>query len=257
MQNISDTGLVFDGVVEAKGIEKSLQSLGKLSDKTLVIIQGDGEGRESTYVRLKREMGERMGVTVIVKFVSGVEEVQREIKKANEDNKIEGILVQLPIKGASRDEIEQVLSTIDTEKDIDGLNPKSEFIPAVVMAVETVLEKINLDRGEALAIVGAEGMTGTRLYDRLIELGFVVSGFDKGDDLIKLVDFDVVISCTGVEGVVKQEMVRTGFVGIDLGYPRAEFSKEAIEKAGVITPVPGGIGPLTMVSLFVNLAETG
>jgi len=257
MQNVSDTGLVFDGVAEAREIERSLLDLGGLSGKSLVIIQGDGEGRESTYVKLKREVGERLGVKIIVVFASGVEAVGREIKRANEDNKVDGILVQLPIKGADRGEIEQVLSTIDTGKDIDGLNPKSEFIPAVVMAVETVMEKINLDRGKALAVVGAEGMTGTRLYDRLIELGFVVSGFDKGDDLMKLVDFDVVISCTGVEGVIKQEMVKMGFVGIDLGYPRAEFSREAIERTGVITPVPGGVGPITIVSLFVNLAETG
>ena len=236
-------------------IEQSLKSIGKLVGKSLMILQCDGETKESGYVRLKREMGERLGVVVRVIFAQGNERVREEIEKANKETEVDGILVQLPIKGANRGETEQILSTIDPRKDIDGLNPKSSFVPAVVMAVEVVLEKINLSRESAVAVVGAEGMVGSRMYSRLVELGYVVSGFDMGDDLMKLKDFDVVISSTGVEGLVKQEMVKEGFVGIDLGYPKGDVSAEAGEKASVITPVPGGVGPLTIVSLYVNLAE--
>lgn len=96
-------------------------------------------------------------------------------------------------------------------------------------------------------------MVGRRLYDRLLEIGYVVSGFEDGDDLAGLVDFDTIISSTGVASVIKPEMVKEGFLGIDLGFPKAEISEEAGAKASFLTPVPGGVGPLTVVSLFVNL----
>ena len=255
MPDISNSRIVIDGRTEAGLIEESLRSSGKLLGKGLVILQCDGQTSESVYVRLKREMAKRLGVEVSVLFAWEREKVLEEIWRANEDDKVRGILVQLPIKGANSEEVDQILSTIEPGKDIDGLNPKSSFVPAVVMAVETVMEKINLSRDLAVAVVGSQGMVGKRLYGRLLELGFVVSGFEKGDDLGRLREFKVIISCTGEEGVIKPEMVRDGFVGIDLGYSRPEISSEAGEKASVITPVPGGIGPLTIVSLFVNLAE--
>jgi len=255
MQDISNTRIVFDGKVEAEKIAESLKASGELKHKGLLILQCDGESMESGYVRMKRTMAQRLGVEEEVRFVMDKSKVVEEIEKGNDDEKVMGILVQLPIKGASKDEVEQILSTIDPSKDIDGLNPKSSFIPAVVVAVETVLEKINLSRDKSVALVGSEGMVGRRLYSRLLELGFIASGFDKGDDLMKLKDFDVIISCTGQEGLIKAQMVRQGFVGIDLGYPRGDISQEAADKARVITPVPGGVGPLTIVSLFENLSE--
>lgn len=247
--------IVFDGKEEAKKIEESLLDTLRCNGKTFLILQCDGEIVESTYVRLKREMGERLGVKVEVEFVTDPGKLELEIKKGNSNVDVDGILVQMPIKGVNREEVDQILSTIDLGKDIDGLNPKSSFIPPVVMAVETVLEKINLSRESSIALVGSAGMVGSRLYGRLLEIGYVVSGFEDGDDLNKLVDFDVVISCTGTAGVIKSEMVKDGFVGIDLGYPVGDISAEAIKKASFITPVPGGVGPLTIVSLFENLAE--
>ena len=255
MQEVSTKQIVFNGRDEAKNIEDSLIRTGQCKGKGLLILQCDGETTESTYVKLKREMGERTGVNVRVIFPANLDKVVTEILKGNNDDSVDGILVQLPIKGIGREETDQILSTINPEKDIDGLNPKSSFVPAVVTAVETVLEKINLERDKSLAVVGYAGQTGSRLYDRLLEIGYVVSGFDMGDDLNGLVDFDVVISCTGKEGLIKSGMVKQGFIGIDLGYPKADFSSEAIEKASFITPVPGGVGPLTIVSLFENLAK--
>ena len=247
---------VFDGKMEAGKIEDNLRLSGVLKGKKLVIIQCDGHDTESTYVRLKREMGEKLGAEVKIQITNIKLHVDGLVRDANENRDVDGILVQLPIKGADRGETEQILSTINPGKDIDGLNPKSEFVPAVVMAVETVLKKINLGRELPVAVVGSEGQVGKRLYGRLLELGYVVSGFEKGDDLMRLTDFGVVISSTGVQGVIRPEMVQEGFVGIDLGYPQAEISPEAAKKAGVITPVPGGVGPLTIVSLFENLAQT-
>lgn len=232
-----------------------LEESEKLLGKSLLILQCDGHTEESTYIRLKREMGEKLGVMVTVLFAKNKEELGEMVEDANTDETVDGILVQLPIKGATKEEAEQILCTIKPEKDVDGLNPKSSFIPAAVRAVERVMEIFNMDQEQTIAVVGVLGWVGKRLTERLMKLGYRVTGFDKEDDLTVLSKFDVIIGSTGTEGVVKGEMVRNGFVGIDLGYPKGDFSKEAIEKASMITPVPGGIGPLTIVALYESLAE--
>lgn len=245
----------FDGKKEAERTAIFLEESERLLGKSLVIFQCDGRSDESAYVRLKKEMGERLGVIVSVIFAKDVDELKEMLTAANADETVDGILVQLPILGADRGETEQILSTIKVTKDIDGLNPKSSFTPAVVRAVEKALDIFKVDEDDKLALVGAKGMVGMRLMVRLKILGYEVIGMDQGDDLNNLKDFDVIISATGVSDLIKAEMVADRFVGIDLGYPKADFSKEAVEKAMLITPVPGGVGPMTVVALYENLAE--
>jgi len=246
---------VFNGKNESETVAKFLEESERLMGKSLLILQCDGHAEESTYVRLKREMGERLGVLVTVLFAKNKEELEEMIEGANEDETVDGILVQLPILGAVREETDQILYSINPGKDIDGLNPKSRFIPAVVRAVERVMEIFNVDKEQSIAIVGVLGEVGKRLFGRLRMLGYRVNGLDKGDDLMGLRKYDVVISSTGMGELIQEEVVKDGFVGIDLGYPKGDFSKEAIEKASMITPVPGGVGPMTVVALYESLAE--
>lgn len=248
--------IFFDGKKEAEKMALFLEESEKLLGKSLIILQCDGHAEESTYVRLKREMGERLGVMITVLFAKNPGELKDMVADANNDETVDGILVQLPIYGATKEDVEEILCSINPMKDIDGLNPKSRFIPAVVRATERVMEIFNLDQEQTIALVGSLGRVGKRMRERLLDLGYEVAGFDKGDTLTELSKFDVVISATGVGGLIKEEMVKDGFVGIDLGYPTGDFSKEAFDKANKITPVPGGVGPLTVVSLYENLTET-
>lgn len=247
--------IFLEGKKEAEKIAVFLEESEKLLGKSLVILQCNGHVEESTYVRLKREMGERLGVMVTVLFAKNTEELEGMIADASDDDTVDGILVQTPISGATKERTEEILCSINPVKDIDGLNPKSRFIPAVVKAVERVMEIFNIDTKQTIADVGSKGWVGKRMMERLQKIGYKVEGFDKGDDLTELSKFEVVISATGVGGLIKEDMVKEGFVGIDLGYPMGDFSKEAFEKAGKITPVPGGVGPLTVISLYENLAE--
>jgi len=247
--------IILNGKEEAERIALFLEESERLLGKSLLILQCDGHSEESTYVRLKREMGERLGVLVSVMFAKNKEELKEMIADAGEDETIDGVLVQLPIIGASKEESEQILCSIDPAKDIDGLNPKSRFVPAVIKAVERVMEIFNVDEEQTIVVVGALGEVGKRLVPRLQQLNYQVTGLDKGDDLNRLKNYDVVIGSTGVPGLIKLEMVGTGFVGIDLGYPKGDFVPEILDKALMITPVPGGVGPLTVVMLFENLAE--
>ena len=164
----------------------------------MLILQCDGHAEESTYVRLKREMGERLGVLVSVSFAKNKEELKEMLFDANTDETIDGVLIQLPIIGATKEETEQILYSINPEKDIDGLNPNSRFIPAAVGAVERVMEIFIVDEEQPVAVVGSLGEVGKRLAVRLQQLGYLVTGFDKGDDLSKLKEQDVIIGSTGV-----------------------------------------------------------
>lgn len=245
----------FDGKKEAERMAEFLEESERVLAKTLTIFQCDGRDEESTYVRLKREMGERLGVLVDVVFVEDVDDLETKLEAANSDEMVDGILVQLPIFDMDKNEAQEVLDLINPKKDVDGLSQGSRFVPAVVRAVERVIDVFKIEDDQKIAIVGSEGTVGKRLGERLKVLGFDYTGFDRGDNLEKLVEFDVVISATGESNLISEKMVKDGFIGIDLGYPKAEFSSGAIDRAMLITPVPGGIGPITVVSLYENLAE--
>lgn len=247
--------IILNGKREAEKIALFLEESEKLLGKSLLILQCDGHTEESTYIRLKREMGERLGVMVTVLFAKNKVELGEMIDDASADETVDGILVQLPIIGATKEETEQILCSINPKKDVDGLNPKSSFIPAAVRAVERVVEIFNVNQEQTIAVVGALGWVGKRLVEGFMKLGYQVTGFDKEDDLMELAKFDVIIGSTGMEGIIRGEMIRNGFVGIDLGYPKGDFTQEAFEKVSMVTPVPGGVGPLTIVALYESLAE--
>lgn len=249
----------FDGKKEAERLAGFLEESERCLGKSLVIFQCDGRTEMSQYVKLKTEMGERLGVMVHVVFAHDIADLKKFVVEANEDEMVDGILIQLPIldSGLQVSDVNrnEILGMIKPSKDVDGLNPKSKFLPAVVRAVERIIEIFNIDEDQTIALVGAKGMVGKRVGERLKFLGLSFEGFDVGDDLSKLKNFEVIISVTGKEELIKTEMVRDGFVGIDLGYPKGDFSPEAVAKASLISPVPKGVGPLTVIELFENLAE--
>jgi methylenetetrahydrofolate dehydrogenase (NADP+) / methenyltetrahydrofolate cyclohydrolase len=249
----------FDGKKEAEKIADFLEDSEKVLGKSLVIFQCNGKSEMSQYVKLKTEMGERLGVIVTVDFRSQISDLRLGIEEANEDDTVDGILVQLPIldNGSQISDIrrDEILQMIKPSKDIDGLNVNSKFLPAVVRAVERVIDIFRIEDDQSIALVGAKGMVGKRVGERLKVLGLPYEGFDKGDDLNKLKNYEVVISAVGKDGLITEEMVKNGFIGIDLGYPKGDFSVEAVNMASLITPVPGGVGPLTIVGLYENLAE--
>jgi len=251
--------VIFDGRAEAKRVEAELVASGRLVGKSLLILSCDGNEKESTYVRLKREMGERLGVRVKVKVLRKKEEVKEVLEKKIDES---GVLVQLPILGAGRDETEEILMAIPAEKDVDGLNRLSNFRPAAILAVLRILKIAGVEEGRRIGVVGAEGLVGRRLMRDLGGAGYSCLGFDLGDDLAGLSVCETIVSATGVANLIQPEMVRArriggreGVVAIDLGYPRGEFSPGVSKKADFFTPVPGGVGPMTVICLFENLAR--
>lgn len=156
-------------------------------------------------------------------------------------------MIQVPFLNS-----DELIKLIDPRKDVDGLKKDGPFKPAVVRAVLTIL-KSQIPNPKNIMIVGSEGFVGRRL---VTELG--CEGMDKEDfdpSSLKLRRADVIISCTGQADLINGSMVKNGFMAIDVGYPKAEFAHSALLRASFYTPVPGGVGPVTVACLFKNLVE--
>ena len=143
--------VVYDGKKEAERMASFLEESERVLGKSLVILQCDGRSEESTYVRLKREMGERLGAMVSVQFSPSKDGLKEMLAEANADETVDGILVQLPVIGASREDLDQILSSIYPSKDVDGLNPKSRFIPAAIRAVERLIDIFKITEDDQVA----------------------------------------------------------------------------------------------------------
>lgn len=256
---------VFDGNVFAKGKEKGLkEEVSKLSLKPKLVSILVGENPASIlYTKLKQKAGRRIGVIFEIKrFPESVKsiEIVEFIKKLNDDKSVHGIMVQLPLPKSLKLKTRTILNAIDKKKDVDGLTTNSHFLPATVRAVKEILEFATCDLayfGKRAAVIGANGTVGKGVVKVLEGMGYKVVKCDKDtrDLYAKLNDVNLIVSATGVPGLIKGEMIREGMIAIDVGAPKPDFGKKVYERASFVTPVPGGVGPVTIASLLENLVE--
>jgi len=255
--------------VKLKKKVETLKLKGRVFKLVSLVMKDDEAGL--LYSQLKEEAAERVGIEFEKRVMvgPGVDKIVELIEKYNQDDRVQGIMVQRPgvnwgkQQGMSREEFEawweRIVGVIDLKKDVDGLRQDSRFIMATVKAVAGVLELARVRKAKVV-VVGSRGLIGRRLVKYLSDKGFEVKGVDVGEaDLGRITrETEVVISATGQTGLIKAGMIKSGTVVIDVGWPKGDVEFDTVkEKAGVITPVPGGIGPLTVVSLLENLLEVG
>jgi len=221
-----------------------------------------------TYMRLKEKYGEDILVEVERQKVN-VELMKEEIRKANLDENIHGIIVQLPLENESgeklsKNETEAILSEISKEKDVDGLNG-GDFVPATAQAINWLLAGYNISlEGKKVAVVGQGRLVGAPLSKMFEKSGVMVSKFDEfnNEEMVKtLKDFDVVITAVGKPGLITSEMLKSKAVVVDAGTAseggeiKGDVSDEVRKnrKDLTITPIKGGVGPLTVASLIDNV----
>lgn len=239
----------FDGSVTSTQIINNLSASGTFA----TFLVGKDKASE-IYTNLKKQAAEKIGMELIVKSFAEDENIlniKEELIRLNADANIKGIMIQLPLPEKLKIYTKELIDLIDESKDIDGMREDSKFTPATVRGILNVLE-IAKAKGR-IAVVGAKGTVGRALVKSLRSTDY--REFDLGDDLSKLVNFDVVISATGQSNLIKPEMIKQDAVLIDVGAPKAEFSEECYAKASFYTPVPGGVGPMTIASLMQNMAE--
>lgn len=240
-----------------------------------VVLVGDDPASQ-VYVRNKAAACEKAGLISRVIRLPGdasQEELLDLIRRLNEDDAIHGILVQLPLPAHMDSSL--VIETISAAKDVDGfhisnagllMTGKPLFRPCTPYGVMKMLESQNVTiRGAEAVIVGASNIVGKPMAMLLLAAGATVTLCNsKTRDLgAQTRRADILVVATGKPGIVTGDMIKPGAVVIDVGINRLPSGKlagdvdfdSAKQVAGAITPVPGGVGPMTIAMLLVNTLE--
>ncbi|VFR48847.1 Methylenetetrahydrofolate dehydrogenase (NADP+) / Methenyltetrahydrofolate cyclohydrolase [plant metagenome] len=240
-----------------------------------VVLVGENAASQ-VYVRNKVKACEKAGMhSLLEQFPASMteEELLARVNALNEDPSIHGILVQLPLP--AHIDAHRVIETIAPEKDVDGFHISNAgllmtgqplFRPCTPYGVMKMLESEQVSlRGAEAVIVGASNIVGKPMAMLLLAAGATVTLCNsKTRDLgAQTRRADVLVVATGKPGIVTGDMVKPGAVVIDVGINRGEDGKlcgdvdfaSAKLVAGAITPVPGGVGPMTIAMLLVNTIE--
>ena len=229
----------------------------------LAIIQMIDDPVIDTYVRMKRRYGEDILVEVDV-YRPDEADVFGVIESLNDDDSVHGIIVQLPITEGV--DVDQVLASVSVDKDVDGLAPGSRFTAATAQAIDWLLNGYNVElKGKKIAIIGNGRLVGGPLSRLWQSAGYTVTVLDENSkNVAKTVrKHAVVVSAAGVPGLVTSDMLQPGAVVVDAA-TSAEHGKivgdvdAAVRTRGdlTITPEKGGVGPLTVASLFDNVIRS-
>ena len=211
-----------------------------------------------TYMRLKQRYGADILIDVEIHRVpaGGALEV---IQELNNRDDVQGIILQLPINNS--DQTEELLESIREDKDVDGLRKRAIFQAATPTAINWLLAGYGVDlKNKKVAIVGRGRLVGAPLEKMWLKSGVDVTVFEKGDDLSQLINYDIIVSATGVPGLIKSQMVKAKAVVVDAGTASengkivGDASEDVRQRTDVIiTPKKGGVGPLTVSALFDNV----
>lgn len=257
------TPIIFDGKKAADNLLNDVTRKivsNNLDLKLVTLLVGENKASR-IYTKMKQKAAIRVGAVMeaieLPEDVSA-EKIKEIIGQLNEDNSVSGVMIQLPLPDGLRKKTNEVIHTINPEKDVDGLRKDSPYLSATVSSINRIFidakSKSLIDEDSVVAIVGSEGEVGSeakKLYSN-----YKLICIDIGDDINQIKDADVVISATGKQDIVSADHIKEGSVLIDVGAPKPEFEKSCYEKCSFYSPVPGGVGPLTVASLMKNLLSS-
>lgn len=260
-----------------KSVEKRVEKLKEqgLTPGLAVILVGENPASQ-TYVRNKQKSCEAIGIfSELIKLPeeTSEEELLKQIESLNERKDIHGILVQLPLpKHIDED---KVIATITPDKDVDGFSPVSvgkmmlgqkTFLPCTPFGVMKLLEYSGIEiAGKHAVVVGRSHIVGKPMGQLLLQEDATVTyTHSKTKDLPSITkQADILVAAVGRPNFISKEHVKPGAVVIDVGINRDENNKligdvnfaEVQELASHITPVPGGVGPMTITMLLYNTVQ--
>ena len=253
----------------------------KVPHLAAVIVGNDGASL--TYVGSKVKSCERVGFeSTLIKMPSTTSETEllKKIKELNTNDAIDGFIVQLPLP--KQIDTQKIIEAIDPSKDVDGFHPEnfgkmaldmSTFIPATPFGILELLERYNVEtKGKHTVVIGRSHIVGRPMSILMGRKGFpgnstvtVTHSHSKNINQITS-QADIIISALGVPNFLKAEMVKDDVVIIDVGITRVDDEttekgyrivgdvdfENVSQKASYITPVPGGVGPMTIAMLLKN-----
>ena len=226
----------------------------------LAIIQTNHTPIVDTYVKLKKKYGADIHVEVEPLIIEQRDALEI-IKRLNADPAVHGIIIQLPI--AEPGQTEELVNAVAPEKDVDGLGRKPDFDPATPTAINWLLAGYNIELNhKKIVIVGRGRLVGEPLARMFRDSELRVEIADrKTEDLGALTrTADVLITATGNPGLIKSNMIQPGAVVVDAGVATeagklvGDLADDVRERTDLImTPLKGGVGPLTVCALFENV----
>ncbi|AVQ36542.1 bifunctional methylenetetrahydrofolate dehydrogenase/methenyltetrahydrofolate cyclohydrolase FolD [Staphylococcus kloosii] len=274
---------ILDGKQIAKDyrqkLKEEVESLKEqgFTPKLSVILVGN-DGASQSYVNSKKKAAEKLGmISEIVHLDESTseEEVLNELKRLNEDDSVSGILVQVPLPKQVSEQ--KIIESINPDKDVDGFHPtnigklyidEQTFVPCTPLGIMELLSHADIEiEGKEAIIIGRSHIVGQPVYKLLLQKNATVTIMhSKTKDMHShLKNADIIVSAVGQPGIVSKDDVKEGAVVIDVGNTPDENGKlkgdvdyeDVKEIAGAITPVPGGVGPMTITMVLNNtlLAE--
>ena len=238
-----------------------VRGLGK--QPKLLIIRDSDNPVITKYVNLKIRYGEDIGVSVEDFRANNPEEIRTKILRANSDPSISGIIIQLPLTDKSQ--TDSLCDLISPEKDVDGLGSNAKFDSATATAINWLLAGYDIKlANQKIAIVGRGKLVGAPLFKMFTNSGYDVSLLHRGDDLTTLTEYDIIITATGVPNLIASSMVKPGTIIIDAGtasedgHLKGDVADEVRTRTDLaaITPITGGVGPLTVTCLFDHVLQS-
>ncbi|EHN0476144.1 bifunctional methylenetetrahydrofolate dehydrogenase/methenyltetrahydrofolate cyclohydrolase FolD [Listeria monocytogenes] len=271
-------GEIIDGKKLAKEIqEKVTREVAELVKEgkkpgLAVVLVGDNQASR-TYVRNKQKRTEEAGMkSVLIELPENVteEKLLSVVEELNEDKTIHGILVQLPLPEHISEE--KVIDTISYEKDVDGFHPvnvgnlfigKDSFVPCTPAGIIELIKSTGTQiEGKRAVVIGRSNIVGKPVAQLLLnENATVTIAHSRTKNLPQVAkEADILVVATGLAKFVKKDYIKPGAIVIDVGMDRDENNKlcgdvdfdDVVEEAGFITPVPGGVGPMTITMLLAN-----
>jgi len=274
---------ILDGKQIAKeyrqGLKDQVEELNKqgFTPKLSVILVGNDDASQS-YVKSKKKAAEEIGmISEIIHLDESTteKEVLNELGRLNNDDSVSGILVQVPLPKQVSEQ--KVLEAINPDKDVDGFHPtnigklcihEQTFIPCTPLGIMEILKHSDIDlEGKNAVVIGRSHIVGQPVSKLLLQANCTVTILHSRTKNMSeyLKNADIIVSAVGKPGLVTKDVVKEGAVVIDVGNTPDENGKlkgdvdydEVKNVAGAITPVPGGVGPLTITMVLNNalLAE--
>lgn len=238
---------------------RALRQAWKTFPKLAIIVVGDNPVID-TFVRLKHAYGEDILIDVAIHRVEQAT-VPTLIDTLNNDDTVHGIVLQLPLTDTS--ETDRLVALIAPEKDVDGLGPNAAYTSATATAIDWLVNGYNVTlRDRVIAIVGNGRLVGAPLAKLWLSAGLNVSVYD--DTTTNLPEVvraaDIIVTATGVPGLITSAMIAPGKVVVDAGTASeggvivGDVAADVRERQDLtITPIRGGVGPLTIAALFDNV----
>ena len=243
--------------------ERQARQVANIEQKPQLLIIRDSDNPVITkYVNLKIQYGADIGVEVIDYCATSTTDITAKIKAANEDPAITGIILQLPI--LEKEKTDEFCNLIAPKKDVDGLGTNAKYDSATATAILWLLAGYDIKlESKKIAVVGRGKLVGTPLYRIFQASNYDVSLFHRGDDLTNLKNFDIIITATGAPGLISSDFISPGATLVDAGTAsedgviKGDLAPDLYTRKDLtaITPVKGGVGPLTITCLFDHLLQ--